>query len=479
MKIRFLAAALAAALAFPVYPEGLPDLGDSSESTLSLAQERAIGIGIMREVHSDSSYVDDPELSAYVNSLGARLVANCPDPSRDFEFFVVQDSSINAFALPGGKVGMNTGTILAAQNESELAGVLSHEISHVTQRHIARMLAGQKQTMLASLAAIAVAILAARSNSQVASAALSTAQATSIQSQLDYTREHEQEADRIGVQTLTRAGFDPRGMVTFFERMQRATRAMESNAPSYLRTHPLTVERIAELQNRVEKLPIRQVPDSLDFQLVKAKVRAMTGTPNEATRYFSVEQTDAALPPSARLYGTAVAALRNRDFATAQRATDQLRKSGVQHPMVESVAAQIKRQQGDYAKALEIYQAALRIYPQDRALFLGSVGTLLDLKRNQEALAAISDRLLKQDDDELYELQARTYAALGKRLLQHQAQAEVYYRRGNLMGAMDQLQIAKRSSDGDFYQLSSVEARLNQLRGEIAALKGKKVSDAQ
>jgi predicted Zn-dependent protease len=239
------------------------------------------------------------------------------------------------------------------------------------------------------------------------------------------------------------------------------------------------VERIAELQNRVEKLPIRQVPDSLDFQLVKAKVRAMTGMPNEATRYFSVEQTDAALPPSARLYGTAVAALRNRDFATAQRATDQLRKSGVQHPMVESVAAQIKRQQGDYAKALEIYQAALRIYPQDRALFLGSVGTLLDLKRNQEALAAISDRLLKQDDDELYELQARTYAALGKRLLQHQAQAEVYYRRGNLMGAMDQLQIAKRSSDGDFYQLSSVEARLNQLRGEIAALKGKKVSDAQ
>jgi predicted Zn-dependent protease len=129
------------------------------------------------------------------------------------------------------------------------------------------MLAGQKQTMIASLAAMAAAILAARSNSQVAQAAITTAQATSIQSQLDYTREHEQEEDRIGLQTLTKSGFDPRGMVTFFERMQRATRAMESSAPSYLRTDPLTIERIAELENRVEKLPIRRVTDSFRFPI--------------------------------------------------------------------------------------------------------------------------------------------------------------------------------------------------------------------
>jgi predicted Zn-dependent protease len=478
MKFRLLVAPLILALALPIHPEGLPDLGDSSESTLSLPQERVIGIGIMREVHSDPSYVDDPEISAYISSLGARLVANCQDPSRDFEFFVVQDSAINAFAMPGGKVGMNTGTILAAQNESELAGVLAHETSHVTQRHIARQLAGQKASMIASLAAMAAAILAARSNSQVAQAAMVSAQATSIQSPLNYTREHEEEADRIGLMTLTKSGFDPRGMVTFFERMQRATRAMESNAPSYLRTHPLTVERIAELQNRAEKLPARQVPDSLDFQLTKAKVRAMNGSPNEAVRFFAAEQMDAPLAPPARLYGTAVAALRNRDFVTAQQSVDTLHKSGLQHPMIEVLAAQIKAQQGDYAKALDIYQAALRLYPNNHALFLGRVQALLDLKRNQDALAAINDRMLKQDDDQLYEMQARTYAALGKKLLQHQAQAEVYYRRGNLLAAVDQLQTAKRSGDGDFYQLSSVEARLNQLRAEVALLKGKKGWDS-
>jgi len=479
MKFHPLIAPLVLALALPVYPEGLPDLGDSSESTLSLAQERAIGIGIMREVHSDPSYVEDPEISAYIGSLGAHLVANCQDPSRDFEFFVVQDNAINAFAMPGGKVGVNTGTILAAQSESELAGVLAHETSHVTQRHIARQLAGQKASMIASLAAMAAAILAARSNSQISQAAIVSAQATSIQSQLNYTREHEEEADRIGLLTLTKSGFDPRGMVTFFERMQRATRAMESDAPSYLRTHPLTVDRIAELQNRVEKLPARQVPDSLDFQLTKAKVRAMNSTPNEAVRSFAAAQVDASLTPSARLYGSAIAALRSRDFTGAQRGMDALRKSGIQHPMIESLAAQIKVQQGDYAGALDIYQAAARLYPSDRALFLGRIQALLDLKRPQEALTAINDRMLKEDEEQLYELQAKTYEVLGKRLLQHQAQAEVYYRRGNLLAAVDQLQTAKRMGDGDFYQLSSVEARLNQLRAEVKAAKGKKVSDVQ
>jgi predicted Zn-dependent protease len=254
---------------------------------------------------------------------------------------------------------------------------------------------------------------------------------------------------------------------------------MESDAPSYLRTHPLTVDRIAELQNRAEKLPVRHVPDSVGFQLVKAKVRALNGTPNEAMRYFAADQISDQLTPPARLYGTGVAALRNRDFAAARRSVDALNKSAIQHPMIESLAAQIKVQQGDYAGALDIYQAAAKLYPNDRALFLGRIQTLLDLKRPQEALTAINDRMLKQDEDQLYELQAKTYEILGKRLLQHQAQAEVYYRRGNLLAAVDQLQTAKRIGDGDFYQLSSVEARLNELRAEVKAAKGKKVSDVQ
>ena len=467
MRIKAFSAALLLSLAFPVYPEGLPDLGDTSEASLPLRQERTIGQEIMQEIHADKSYLDDPELLAYVQSLGSRLVEAGSPTSQEFEFFMIDDPSLNAFALPGGHVGVHTGLILAAQNESELAGVLGHEIAHVTQRHIARLIAGQQSSALTSLAALAIAILAARSNSQISQAAIATAQATSVQNQLDFTRQHEQEADRVGLQTMSNAGFDPRGMETFFERLQRSTRAVEGNAPSYLRTHPLTVERIADIQNRLEKLPVKQATDSLDFLLVKAKIRARTGSTQEALKYFETEPAGANAR-AARIYGVAATQRRARDLGSAEKTLDQLRGRAPQHPMIDSLAAAIKRDQGQYAAALEIYRNGLKLFPQDRALFYGEVETLLDQKNYNDALKTVNDRLLAgQDEAKLYELQSRIYTALGRRLAQHQAQAEVYYRRGNLPAAADQLRIAIKSGDGDFYQISSAEARLRQIRAEI------------
>jgi predicted Zn-dependent protease len=314
---------------------------------------------------------------------------------------------------------------------------------------------------------MAVAILAARSSSQVSEAAIATAQASAIQSQLDFTREHEQEADRIGLQTLSGAGFDPRGMASFFERLQRSTRVMESKAPSYLRTHPLTIERIADIQNRLDKLPTRRVTDSLDFLLAKAKIRGTVGSTQEALKYFESESKENGNARIARTYGKAIALRRSRDLAGAERELSQL-SGRLQHPMIESLAANIKRDQGQYNAALEIYRNALKTFPQNRALFYGQVEMLLALKNYPEALKAVNDRLRNdQDEEKLYELQRKTYAALGKRLSQHQAQAEVYYRRGNLHAAADQLQIGIKSGDGDFYQVSSAEARLRQIRNEI------------
>ncbi len=232
----------------------LPDLGDSSQVGFSPAQERKVGEAIIRQIRAQGGYMQDPEVNDYLNELGHKLVAASNDAKQDFEFFAVPDSQINAFALPGGYIGVNTGLILLAQNESELASVLAHEISHVTQRHMARMIDQQKNSMLLSLAGLALAVLASRAGGggQGVQAAIASTTALNQQSQLNFTRENEYEADRIGFSRLVAAGYDPNGMATFMEKLQRSTRFLESNAPSYLRTHPITYERIAEAQSRAQ-----------------------------------------------------------------------------------------------------------------------------------------------------------------------------------------------------------------------------------
>ncbi|MEO8849079.1 MAG: M48 family metalloprotease, partial [Casimicrobiaceae bacterium] len=280
-------AALApSSVAFPPSTLVLPELGDSSQSALSPADERKIGEAVIHQARMSGAIMDDPEVTDYLNDLGQRLVAAVPDTSMDFHFFAISDAQINAFALPGGFVGVYTGLIELTQTESELASVLAHEISHVTQHHIARMIAGQKDTLLMTLGALALAVLAAKSGSssggQAAQAALASAQALSIQQQINFTRANEYEADRIGFQRLAAGGFDVTAMGTFMKRMQDATRFSDGNAPSYLRTHPVTAERIAEAQARAQAYPYRQVPDSLDFQMVRALLRSYDGEPRDA-----------------------------------------------------------------------------------------------------------------------------------------------------------------------------------------------------
>ncbi|HEX7465128.1 MAG TPA: M48 family metalloprotease, partial [Usitatibacter sp.] len=219
------------------------------------------------------------EITDYISSIGARLLSVADPPHRDIDFFVVQDDTINAFALVGGHIGVHSALIMLTQSESELAGVMAHEIAHILQRHQARMIHGASRAQWTSLAALALAILAARGGGaqagQVTEAAVATAGALQIQNQIDYTREHEREADRVGLTLLERAGFDTRGMATFFERMLRSNRLNEfKGAPSYLRTHPLTTERIADMQGRVEGTPTRMVPDSFDYRIARSKVRA-------------------------------------------------------------------------------------------------------------------------------------------------------------------------------------------------------------
>lgn len=448
----------------------LPDLGDESQAMLSPVQERKLGESIIRQVRASGAYMNDPEVNDYLEELGHRLVAAVPEGRRDFEFFAVPDPAINAFALPGGYVGVNTGLILLAQNESELAAVLAHEISHVTQHHVTRMIAGQQRTLLLSLAALAVAIAAARAGSgQAASAAAASAQALGIQSQLNFTRDHEYEADRIGFQRLDAAGFDVTAPAAFMERLQRASRFAEGNTPSYLRTHPITYERIAEAQSRAQFKPYRQIPDSLDFHLVRALLRSYNGTPQEAVQSFENALAERKFNNEiAARYGLVASLLRARDYKRAKSEMATLEKMAPPHPMIDAMVGHVYLDAGDVDLAINRFGTALARYPNKMQLVYDYPEALLTANRPKEAVAFLERELVRfPNDGRLHRSAAKAYAALGKQMQQHRHQAEFYAWQGDLRGAVTQLELASKAGDGDFYQASVVETRLRTLRQEL------------
>ena len=461
-------------LSTPAPGDGLPDLGDTSQTVLTPLQERQIGQQSMLQIRAGKQYFDDAEIHDYLNQIGYRLVESSAEPGSGFEFFALDDYNVNAFAMPGGFIGVNAGLLLTAQSESELAAVLSHEIAHVTQHHLARMVAGSQNDTLASMAALAVAILAARSNSQVSEAALAGMQARSIQSQLDYTRTHEQEADRIGFEILLKSGFNTHAMPEFLDRLQTATRLLEGNMPGYLRTHPITSERIADIANRVQKQPYRLVPDSLDFQLVRTKLIARQKTAQDAIAYFSdALGAQKHGNPIAQRYGLIVSLLRNHENERAARELATLRKQAKNDPaarrnaMIETLAGRVKLAMRE--DATEFYRTAVQDFPQHRALVYDYAAMLIDGGQAETAAKLLTEQLVRHPSDTtLYDLQARSYAKLGKRFEQHQAQAYGYAWQGRLHAALEQLELAKQAG-GSFYQLSVIESDLRELREMLDA----------
>lgn len=460
------------------FAEGLPDLGESSQADFSPQIEKRIGEQYMREIRfKDPTYLDDPEVAGYLNRLGHRLSAQTDVIGQEFDFFALKDATLNAFAMPGGFIGVHTGLIMAAQSESELASVLAHEISHVTQRHLARQVGRQSRSQMATLACMAAAILAGRHNADVAQGTLMACQAADIQQQLSYTRDFEREADRLGIQLLERAGYDIHGMGTFFERLQKFGRLYENNAPGYLRTHPLTTERIADMENRIQQRPYRQVPDSLDFLLVRAKLKAQEGSPQDAVLDFETQLKERKFASEAAAhYGLAQALVRAKNFAPATAQVAELHRLKADSPLVETLAANLRMKQGDPAGAAKILRAAAVRFPQERAIAYDLIEALLANHQPDEALKLASADLQSYTTDaRMHELQARSYALVGKRLQQHRAQAEAYALQGLLPAAIEQLQFAQKAPDGDFYEHSQVDARLRELKAQQAEeLKQKK-----
>ncbi|HEU4622117.1 MAG TPA: M48 family metalloprotease [Burkholderiaceae bacterium] len=471
----------------------LPNLGDAESEVLSPANERKLGEQVMRELRNAGEIFEDAELTEYLTNLGLELTAASASVSgggsavaaTDFTFFPVLDTTVNAFALPGGFIGVHTGLIALAQTESELASVLAHEIAHVTQRHIARRFADQKTSTLAIFGALLLAIVAARSggssSGDAAQAALAIGQAGAIQQQLNYSRDAEREADRIGFQTLVKAGYEPQAMPDFFQRLQNASRIQDSNAYPYLRTHPLGVERIADTQNRVRQERYRQHADGIDFHLIRARVRALRDTSVAGLREAKTDfESQLAVNANARgaraaaaYYGLAIVQLGQRDLDGATRSINEARKRGEAHPFIEKLAAQVQVERKDLGGAVATMDAARQKWPASRTLRVAYAQTLQVANAHAQAIGYLREQVsLYRSDAKLFELLARSYSATNQPAREHQAIAEVYQLRGGTRAAVDQLEIARRyartgSSNDDLILGSEIEARLRELRAQL------------
>ena len=467
MMKRILAFGLSAVLSVQSVAAGLPDLGESSAADLSPALERRIGEQVIREIRwREPAYLDDPQVESYLTGLGNRLVA-ASNGAGSFQFFALRDPTLNAFAMPGGYIGVHTGLILSARSESELASVLAHEIAHVEQRHIARLVGKQSQSSMIMLASLLVAVLAARSSDQVAQAAVAGGTAAGIQNQLGYTREFEREADRMGLQTLDAAGFDTRDMANFFERLQRETRLYENNAPAYLRTHPLTTERIADMSNRVEGARYRQVASSEEFTLVQARLATLEGPAPDVFRRESLAWEKARQPTAAQRYAYVHAALRAGELARAETAWQGFAAAD-RNAMVVALGAEVAMARRDEATAIARLDPAIARFPQARYLDYLRADARMAAGQNEAAINELRELTTSYPDDfRSWTRLAKAYQAVGNVSQSHRAQAEVYALQGAWSSAIGQLEIAQREGKTDFYTQSVMDARLREFRARF------------
>ncbi len=476
-RARAAAVALAACLALAPAPalaqiENLPKLGDPSGEELSPQAERRLGESVMRQIRRDAAYLDDAELVDWLNRFAAPLLATPAAGGHAFEFFAILEPSINAFALPGGFIGVHTGLLMAAESESEVAAVLAHEIGHVTQRHIARMLAQQKQVSLVAMATTILALLAARSNPQAAMGGVMLGDSLARGSMLSFSREAEREADRVGFEMLRQAGFDTQAMVAFFIRLQQAGRFYESNAPSYLRTHPVTGERIGDMQLRMRETRYRQRADSLEYTLLRARLRATADDSLEGRR-ASRGIAEQAVKQSPKVgpgpwYALASIALVQRDWPRVESALAQAQAlAGAPHPYFELMAARAKLGAGDARAAADRATKALARFPDSRGLARLQGEALVASGQAAEAVRTLRDHLLVwRGDPRLWQLLSQAHESLGQRADAHRTAAEQYLLLGSPLAALDQLQRAQRAGDTDFYTASMIDARIRDVEDD-------------
>lgn len=465
-------------------PQGgisLPDMGSTAASALSPAEERKLGDAFMRNIRQNVKLVDDPLVEDYITSLGNLLVGFAGYHPFDFSFFMIDDARINAFAGPGGYIGVNSGLILNSESESELASVLSHELAHVTQHHLIRSFEAANKLSVPTAAAVIAAIILGAHNPQAAEALLAAGIAGNAQSQLSFSRQHEQEADRIGIETLYQAGFNPRAMPAFFERLQQASRFVESGAPEFLSTHPVTLSRVADSRNRAEQFPFKQITDSVEYQLMRARLQYLADKqkPDQRAKFFERNLASGKFRSElAARYAYTLALIDNNDFAAARTQIVELLRRDKERVPYFMAQAQIDIRAGNTKQATEVLQHALQLYPHDTPLTLLTGELLISSGNAQQAHALLLNQgRFESGNPAYYQLLARSAESIDDQREAHEALAEYHYLYGRTAMAVEHLQTALRQSDASFYMKSRVEARLKIFQDELRPLAQNKRED--
>jgi len=453
----------------PVYGDNLadqlPEIGTVGANTLTIREEKQLGSEFMRYVREKKTLLDDPILVGYLQGLADKLQSKQRETSQEITIFLVDDPSINAFTGPGGYIGILTGLILAARTEGELASVLAHEIAHVNQRHLVRDLEANSKMSLASMGAILAGLVLGGNNPQIGEAVIASSIAGSAQKQLTFSRYHEQEADRIGLELLVNAGFDPRDMVSFFEILQQKQRTMGSSAPEFLLTHPLTLSRIADARNRAEQYPKSFPGDNLTFQLMQARASTLTQKPGPNP--FDAEKNSIELNRQAVQYYQGLVNWKGGKYAQARQILQQLLNEYPQRLLYHFSAAMIELEDNNPSQALKITQHALDLFPGSTPLIELHARVLLQLDKNREAANILKSALRqKPGQAHLYRTYAETLSKMGKISDAYRAQSEYEYLLGNIHQAIDHLQQALKSTNLAKYDRISIEARLEEMKSE-------------
>ncbi|MGI2169291.1 M48 family metalloprotease [Shewanella sp. MF05960] len=445
----------------------LPDLGTAAVNTFSLEKETVYGDAYMRVIRSSAPVLADPVLTQYLSELGNKLVANATGVKTPFYFFLLRNDEINAFAFFGGHVGVHTGLFLNAENESELASVLAHEITHVTQRHLARSIEAQQKSSTATIAGMLGAILLTIAAPQVGMAALATTQAMATQSKINYTRLHEKEADRIGMQILVDAGFDPNAASTFFGQLAVRYR-FSTTPPQMLLTHPLPESRITEARNRAAQYPKRFVPDSLNYQLAKARIQVRFSNFSDDGALSLFEQQlkkNNYTFEDAALYGKALALFRLEKFAQAEAIIDALLKKDNNNLFYLDTKTDLLAQKKDFTAAIALLEAQRKIKPTSQVVNTNLANIYVEADQPLKAIPLLEELIFFDKQNMLpYQIMADAYRKLDNKALEYYSNAEIMALTANYQGAIDQLNYAYRYSEGQTLQLARIEARIRQFR---------------
>jgi predicted Zn-dependent protease len=457
----------------------LPEMGTAAQATLSLEDEYSIGRMVMRNLRASGLVLEDPEIGEYLQSLGLKLssLAHDGNNNRQFSFFLVGSREINAFALPGGFIGINSGLLLETTDESELAGVLAHEISHVTQRHIARSVEAQSRASLMSTAAMLAAILigaTAGGGSDVTMGAITAVQGLAAQAQINFTRENESEADRIGIGVLAAAGFDPNAMPAFFETMFRRTQLGPDQVPAMLRTHPVTSDRIAESKGRAVQYPAISAHDSMSYALMKERARVLSTPPGTSPRdYYASIKLDDPDTSIAQTYGKGLAEFLSGNAAGAIPIFERLVAAYPEALQFHTALGQAQLSAGNTRAALDTLERARELAPRNVPVTVRYGEALLQAGRPKKAHEVLLDLFNNvPPTQEQIRLTALAANAAGDVADAYSYMAEYHIQSGDLPLAINQLELALSVPSITDVQRARFVARLKELREALPKQRG-------